>query len=98
MIVYGKEKLEAFALKNEIAKSLIDTWLHIFEEYTFKDHDGLKVIFPSVEYIGNERYMFNLKGSDFKIVIVIAFINSTVAVRWIGTNISYKKLKDCSTF
>jgi len=98
MIIYGKEKLDAFISKQDMAKDAVDKWLQIIEDYNFKDHNGLKVIFPTVEYIGNERYMFLLKGDDYKVVIVTVFVENTIVIRWIGTFVSYNKLKDCSTF
>jgi mRNA interferase HigB len=97
MVVYGKEKLEAFSLKHAIAKKAIDRWIQIIEEYTFKDFNDLKTVFPTVDYVGNERYVFNLKGNDYRIITVIVFIGDVIIIRWVGTHAEYDKIKDCST-
>ena len=96
MIVYGKEKLEAFVLKHAIVKTAVDRWLQILEKKTFKDFNELRAIFPSADYIGNERYVFNLKGNNYRIITVIAFIGNAIVIRWIGTHAAYDKIEDCS--
>ena len=96
MIVYGKEILEEYVAKHAITKSAIDRWLQIIEESTFSDFNDLKSTFPTVSYAGNERYVFNLKGNNYRIITVIAFIGDSIVVRWIGTHGEYDKIKDCS--
>jgi mRNA interferase HigB len=98
MDIYGKEKLEAYIKKHAIVKKAIDRWIQIIKKSTFKDFNDLKATFPAVDYIGNERYVFNLKGNNYRIIPVIAFIGNTIVVRWIGTHAEYDKIKDCSTF
>jgi mRNA interferase HigB len=96
MIVYGKEKLEAFAIKHAITKNSIDRWLQIVEKTAFTDFNDLRATFPSVDYVGNERYVFNIKGNDYRIITVIAFIGDSIIIRWIGSHAAYSKIEDCS--
>jgi mRNA interferase HigB len=96
MIVYGKDKLEAYVIKHAIVKKAVDRWLQIVEENTFKDFNALKEVFPSADYVGNERYVFNLKGNEYRIITVIAFIGNAIVIRWIGTHAAYDKIEDCS--
>jgi mRNA interferase HigB len=96
MIVYGKEKLEEFVIRHAICKKAVDRWLQIVKKNTFNDFSDLKEIFPSADYVGNERFVFNLKGDSYRIITVIAFIGNAIVVRWIGTHAAYNKIKDCS--
>jgi len=98
MIVFGKEKLEYFIMKHSIAKKAIDRWYNTLKQNTFTDFNDLKSTFSGVDYIGNERYIFNLKGNNFRIITIIVFIDDTLVIRWIGTHADYDKIKDCSTF
>ena len=95
MIVHGKEILETFVIKHAISKKSVDRWLKVIEEATFNSFNDLKSAFPSVSYVGNERYAFNLKGNNYRIIAVIAFIGNAMVVRWIGTHAEYDKI-DCS--
>lgn len=50
---------------------------------TFAD---VKQTFPSAAYIGNQRYVFNIKGNDYRLVVVIQYTPQFVYVRFIGTH------------
>ena len=53
--------------------------------------------FGSVDAVGNDRYVFNIKGNDYRLIAMIFFDKRTVYIRFIGTHAEYDKLKDCST-
>ncbi|MGV8135475.1 MAG: type II toxin-antitoxin system HigB family toxin [Mangrovibacterium sp.] len=56
----------------------------------------LKQTFPSADYVGNARYVFNIKGNGYRIVTVVVFIAGTLAIRFVGTHEEYDKI-DCKT-
>lgn len=46
--------------------------------------------------LGNDRYVFNIKGNDYRLVAMI-FLQAQagqVYIRWIGTHAEYDKIKD----
>ena len=49
----------------------------------------------SVDYVGNDRFVFNIKGNDYRLVAMILFAAKKVFIRWIGTHKEYDN-KDCS--
>jgi len=48
------------------------------------------------DYIGNSRYVFNIKGNDYRLVAVVLFSIGMVTVCFIGTHAEYDKI-DCLT-
>jgi len=52
----------------------------------------LKRLFPGVEYIGNSRYVFNIKGNRYRIVAILLFQAQIAYVRFIGTHDQYDKI------
>ena len=62
----------------------------------FSNHNELKAIYPKADYVGNERYVFNLKGNDYRMIVVVVFVGKTVFIRWVGTHAEYDKLNNCS--
>ena len=66
------------------------------ETSDFNNHNELKAIYPKADYVGNERYVFNLKGNDYRMIVVVAFVGKTVFIRWVGTHAEYDKLNNCS--
>jgi mRNA interferase HigB len=66
------------------------------ESSEWKSHNDVKQLFPSADYVGNAKYVFNIKGNGFRIVAVVVFIAGTVTIRFIGTHEEYNKI-DCKT-
>jgi len=55
----------------------------------------IKHTFNSVDYVGKNRYVFNIKGNDYRLVAIIIFNSKKVYIRFIGTHKEYDKI-DCS--
>ena len=53
-----------------------------------------KNTFNSVDAVGNQRYVFNIKGNDFRLVVLIQFTPKTVYIRFVGTHKEYDAIKD----
>lgn len=56
----------------------------------------MKEMFNSVDAVGNDRFVFNIRGNNYRIVALIFFDIRTVYIRFVGTHQEYDKI-DCST-
>ena len=52
--------------------------------------------FNSVDYVGNQRYVFNIRGNHYRLVVAVIFTPKIVYIRFIGTQDEYDKI-DVST-
>ena len=52
--------------------------------------------FNSVDYVGNQRYVFNIKGNNYRLVVAIKFTPELVYIRFVGTHEEYGRI-DAST-
>lgn len=73
----------------------LERWYNIVENAEWKDLNDIKIDFPSVDYVGNQHYVFNIRGNNYRLVVVIKFMMGYVFVRFIGTHKEYDKI-DCS--
>ncbi|GHT57852.1 hypothetical protein FACS18945_3010 [Bacteroidia bacterium] len=96
MQLINKRLLDEFAAKHTNALKAIDRWIEIMEKAQWKNHNELKNVFPSADYVGNSRYVFNIKGNDYRIVAVVMFVADLATVCFVGTHAEYDKV-DCST-
>jgi mRNA interferase HigB len=96
MFVFGKDIAEKYLDKHEILRPSYLKWIDTVEAATFNTHNELKALYPKADYVGNERYIFDLKGNDYRMIVLTAFVGQTMFIRWIGTHAEYSKLKDCS--
>ncbi|MBR6840911.1 MAG: type II toxin-antitoxin system HigB family toxin [Prevotella sp.] len=54
----------------------------------------IKKTFNTVDYVGNDRYVFDIKGNNYRIVAIVLFINKKVYMRFVGTHEEYNRIKD----
>ena len=96
MILLNKELLERFVKKNAFSSIAINRWIEQMEQSVILNHNELKSIFPSADYIGKSRYVFNIKGNDYRLVAVIFFAVGSAMICFVGTHSEYDKI-DCLT-
>ncbi len=85
-----------FTRENPDAIVAINKWIEVVSAATWKHHGDLKQIFPQADYVGNGRYVFNIRGNNYRLVAVVVFFAGTLQVRFVGTHAKYDKI-DCST-
>ena len=54
----------------------------------------MRQTFNSVDSVGNKRYVFNIKGNDYRLVVLVKFTVSHVLIRFVGTHSEYDKITD----
>lgn len=55
----------------------------------------MKAMFNSVDAVGNDRFVFNIRGNNYRLVAMIFFDIRTVYTRFVGMHNEYNKI-DCS--
>ena len=96
MEILNKRIIDHFVAKHATSSVAINRWLDQMETSVFSSHSALKQTFPSADYIGKSRYVFNIKGNDYRLVAVVLFTLGQITVCFIGTHAEYDKI-DCLT-
>jgi len=96
MVILIKKTLSAFAEKHSLAAAPLNNWYNIAKAADWDKLADIKKVFNSVDYVGNDRYVFNIKGNDYRLVVMIFFDKRTLFIRFIGTHSEYDKI-NCST-
>ncbi len=96
MIIVFKKTLKEFIYTHPQAATALNNWYNISSKSNWSTFFDIKKTFNSVDSVGNDRYVFNIKGNDFRLIAMIFFDKRTVYIRFIGTHAQYDKIKDCS--
>ena len=56
--------LKDFARKHPDSTDALMRWAEYVEKTEWKSHAELKQAFPSADYVGNDRYVFNISGNN----------------------------------
>jgi mRNA interferase HigB len=55
----------------------------------WKSLTDIRRSFNNVDFVGNDRYVFNIKGNHYRLVAMIFFSRRTVYIRFVGTHREY---------
>ena len=96
-IVSHKKIKEFYETKGrEDTRVALERWYDITEKANWRSLSDIKVDFPGTDYVGNQHYVFNIRGNSYRLIVVIKFTIGYVYIRWVGTHKEYEKI-DCST-
>lgn len=74
------------------SKIALERWYDIAEQAEWKNLSDIKTDFPATDYVGNQRYVFNIKGNKYRLVVVVKFTISHIFIRFVGTHSEYEKI------
>jgi mRNA interferase HigB len=96
MRIFTEQTLNEYIQLHPDIKVALQEWVSIVKRSEWKCFADIKKTFNSVDSIGNQRYVFNIKGNHYRIVVVVKFTIRFVYIRFIGTHAEYNKI-DCLT-
>lgn len=94
MRVIARSTPVAYYTKNPQSKVALEDWYNKTKEANWECFADIKKTFNSVDSVGNKRYVFNIKGNDYRLIVLIKFTVSHVLIRFVGTHAEYDKIKD----
>lgn len=94
MVIIIKRTLQDFAIKYPTAAEPLNRWYEIAKKADWGTFNDIKKDFGATDYVGNDRFVFNIKGNDFRLVTMIFFDKRTIYIRFVGTHKEYDKI-DC---
>lgn len=94
MDIVNTTLIENFCKKHKDAESALAKWVDFVETAKWEKHSDLKNDFLSADYVGNNRYVFNIKGNNYRLVVMVVFFAGTANIRFVGTHKEYDKIKD----
>ena len=96
MRIFTEQALKEFAERNPSSKTALQVWCKIVLKSEWRSLSDIKDTFNSVDYVGNQRFVFNIKGNEYRLVAVVKFSIGFVYIRFIGTHKDYDKI-DCKS-
>ena len=94
MRIITKTVLNEYVKQNPQARVALLEWIEKTEKAEWKNFADIKATFNSVDSVGNQHYVFKIKGNDYRLVVVIKFSPQFVYIRFVGTHSEYDKIKD----
>ena len=89
------QRIKEFVKIHSTSDIALRDWYKKTKEADWLSFNDVKRTFNSVDYVGNSRFVFNIKGNDYRLVAIIIFASRKVYIRFIGTHKDYDNI-DCS--
>lgn len=92
MRVIAKSKITEYCINNKEAEIALEEWYQKTKKAEWTCFADMKKTFNSVDNVGNQHYVFNIKGNNYRLIVVIKFTIKTVLIRFIGAHVDYDKI------
>lgn len=96
MRIFTEQSLKEYSEKHPDVRTALQEWVTVVNRSEWRCFADVKATFNSVDNVGNQHYVFDIKGNNYRLVVVIKFTIKFVYVRFIGTHEEYNRI-DCST-
>ena len=92
MRVIAKSKITDYCATNKNAETALEEWYQKTKQAEWTCFTDMKQTFNSVDNVGNQHYVFNIRGNNYRLIVVVKFTIKTVLIRFIGTHKEYDEI------
>ena len=96
MRIFTEKTIKECAENHPDIRTALQEWSSIVKRSKWSCFADIKRTFNNVDSIGNQHYVFNIKGNNYRLIAIIKFTIKFVYIRFIGTHAEYDKIIDCS--
>ena len=97
MNVIVKRAILYYINKYPKAKTPLLTWYSEFSKINFANFNELKKVYGNASIVANNRVVFNIKGNDFWLLVMVNFKQLSAYIIWFGTHKEYDKINTETT-
>jgi len=94
MHVISFRKLREYFEKETNARVALQDWFKKTTKADWNNFSEIRNTFNSADNVGNNRYVFNVKGNHYRIVAIVNFKIKRVFIRWVGNYKNYNRIKN----
>lgn len=94
MNVISFKRIREYFEKETNSKIALQDWYRRIKKADWDNYSDLINTFNSADNVGNNRYVFNVKGNHYRVVAIVRFKIKRVFIRWIGNHSEYNKIKN----
>lgn len=92
MHVVKKKTLQDFWRKHPTAELPLRAWLKDAERAQWRTMHDIKTYARSADMIGDNRVVFNIGGSGFRLVVLCLLAKGRLYIRFVGTHAEYDRI------
>jgi mRNA interferase HigB len=92
MRVISRKVLRKFWEKHPDARQPLQTWYADVKHAAWTGPADIKSVYHNASFIANNRVVFNIKGNNYRIIVVVQYRYEAVYIRFVGTHKEYDRI------
>jgi len=84
--------LREFWERHADSQQQLKSWFQEANNAEWKSPNEIKIEYPSVSILKDNRFVFNIKGNNYRLIVKINFDYQMVWIRFVGTHAEYDKI------
>ena len=89
MRIIARSKIVEYYTEHPDAETALEDWFQKVRKAEWTCFSDITKMFNSVDSVGNQHYVFNIRGNNHRLIVVVKFTIKTVLIRFIGTHAEY---------
>lgn len=91
MRIIALSTLRVFWLKHPDAEVPLRAWYTQASRAEWKSPVDVKRAYGAASFVGSNRVVFNIKGNDYRLVVLVRYDKGLMYVRFVGTHSQYDR-------
>lgn len=92
MRIIAISTLRAFWIKHPEAQTPLQAWYALASRGDWKSPSDIKNAYRNASFTANNRVVFNIKGNDYRLVVLVRYDKRLLFVKFVGTHAQYDKI------
>ena len=92
MRIISRKTLREFWEKHPDARQPLQAWFADVKHAAWKKPADIKAVYRNASFLSNNRVVFNIKGNNLRIIVLIQYSFGIVYIRFVGTHAEYDRI------
>lgn len=92
MRIIALSTLRTFWQKHPDAEVPLRAWYTLVSRAQWRTPADIKRAYRAASFVGNDKVVFNIKGNDYRLVVLVRYDKAIMFVRFVGTHGEYDRI------
>jgi mRNA interferase HigB len=92
MHIVSVKALRLFWKRHPDAEQPLRAWHLVARQAQWRTPAEIKADYGTASFIANNRVIFNIKGNDYRLVVVVEYRKGRLFIRFVGTHNDYDRI------
>jgi mRNA interferase HigB len=92
MRIISRKILREFCDQHPQARQSLQAWYDDAKHAEWHSPTDIKNFYRNASFLANNRVIFNIKGNDYRLIVVVQFVHGILYIRFVGTHREYDRI------